>query len=212
MLMHRLVSILWWPAIWLVFRPRILGSEHLPKSQGFVVCPNHLSGFDAFAIAYALAPRPLRNMAKNQLFRRRLLGSVIARLGAFPAHDEPDLTGGVEAAKSFAARGDVVVIFPEGERRYGRFPRPRTGAARTALGADVPLVPAAIRGTNGWRRRARWQIAFGEPIELDDLRDLDPAQAAPEATQRLWEQVRDLEAVLGAPTAGRDLRQRECLS
>ena len=200
MLTYRLLSLLWRPIARLVFRPRVLGGEHLPD-DGFVVCPNHLSGFDGFAVAYALAPRPLRCMAKNQLFRRRTLRPVLRCLGAFPAHDENDLTGGVAAATSLAAAGEVILIFPEGQRRHGSLPRPRSGAARTALIAGVPLVPAAVRGTDGWRDCARWQIAFGQPIDLDDLRELDPVEAAPEATRRLWTQVRVLEDALGRSSA-----------
>jgi 1-acyl-sn-glycerol-3-phosphate acyltransferase len=79
--------------------------------------------------------------------------------------------------------------------------RPRTGAARTAIEARVALVPAAVRGTDGWRQRVRWEIAFGEPVALDDLQGRELGEAAREATRRLWEQVTALEATLGAPPA-----------
>jgi 1-acyl-sn-glycerol-3-phosphate acyltransferase len=194
MLLYRLAVTLFRPVAWLVFRPRVLGVENLPATGGVVVCPNHLSGFDVFAVAYALAPRRLRTMGKNQLFRRPLRRRFICSLGAFPAHDGTGVPGGVSAGASLAEGGETVVIFPEGERRYGRSPAPRTGAARTALAADVPLVPAAIRGTDGWRRRQQWQILFGPPIVLDDLRGQARSTSAHEATERLWAQVRALEA------------------
>ena len=164
---------------------------------GLVVCPNHLSGFDAFAVAYALAPRTVRNMGKNELFQRPLLGRAVRSLGAFPARAGDGVPGGVEAASALAAGGAAVVIFPEGARRRGRIRRLRTGAARTALMAGVPLVPTAVRGTDGWRRRLRWQIAFGTPVALDDLRSRDLDEAALEATKRLRESMTALEAMLG---------------
>ncbi len=179
------------------FRPCVRGIEHLPRSGGYVVAPNHLSGFDAFAVAYPLYGRNLRNMGKNQLFRRTFVGPLVRSLGAFPAEAEEGLPGGVELAAALARAGDVIVIFPTGARRRSdKQHRPRTGAARTALEAGVPLVPAALRGTDGWRRLERWEIAFGQPVPLDDLSDEDAARASREATRRLSEAIGSLERVL----------------
>jgi 1-acyl-sn-glycerol-3-phosphate acyltransferase len=168
----------------------------VPVNGGFVVSPTHLSGFDTLAVACALAPRPVRNMGKNELFRRPLLGPFVRSLGAFPARDERALPGGVPAAAALATGGAAVAIYPEGARRRGRERRPRTGAARTALAAGVPLIPAAIRGTDGWRDRRRWGIAFGAPVDMRDLDGRDENQAAREATLRLWTSMKDLEAEL----------------
>jgi 1-acyl-sn-glycerol-3-phosphate acyltransferase len=183
---YRLLVAIGRPFVWLVFRPRVSGAANVPAG-GVVVCPNHLSGFDTLAVAYALKSHRLRAMGKNQLFRRPLLGPFVRAMGAFPAHDEHGLRGGVAAASALAGAGEAVVIFPEGERRYGRTPAPKTGAARTALAAGVPIVPTAIRGTDGWRDRVHWRVTFGEPIALD------PGEAPHEATRRMWERVRTLE-------------------
>jgi 1-acyl-sn-glycerol-3-phosphate acyltransferase len=198
MFLYRLLVALGLPLGRLVFRPRVSGKEHIRLKSGFVVSPTHLSGFDTLAIAYAVAPRAVRNMAKNELFRRPLLGPFVRSIGAFPARDGDGLPGGVAAAAAFAMRGSVVAIYPEGARRRGRERRPRTGAARTALAAGVPLVPAALRGTDGWRERRRWHIAFGEPVDLSDLAGREDNAAAHEATRRLWDAIKRLEAELGA--------------
>jgi len=175
-----------------LFRPEVRGLEHVPARGGVVLAPTHLSGFDAFAIAGTMPARILRQMGKNQLFRHPLLSPLVISLGAFPAQSA-EFLGGVEAAAALAHGGEAVVIFPEGARRRGREHRPRTGAARTALAAGVPLVPVALRGTDGWRRLRRWHIAFGPPIPVDDLSGLEPSGAAREATQRLWDAIAALE-------------------
>src|SRR5262249_50729677 len=141
-------------------------------------------------------PRAVWNMGKSELFRRRLLGPFVRSLGAFPALDEDGRRGGVSAATALAAGGAGVAIYPEGARRRGRKRRPQTGAARTALAAGVPLVPAAIRGTDGWRERRKWQVVFGAPVELRDLAARADHAAAAEATRRLWDSVKRLEAEL----------------
>lgn len=195
-MLYRLLVGLGRPLAWAVFRSQVTGRGNVPRSGGMVVCPNHLSGFDALAVGFAVGLRPLRSMAKNQLFRRPLLGPFVRSLGAFPARPEGDLRGGIDEAVALAEGGAGILIFPEGARRYDRARRPRTGAARTALAAGVPLVPVAVRGTDGWRRLRRWQVAFGPPVSLDDLASKPPQEAAREATRRLWECVSRLEAEL----------------
>ena len=136
-------------------------------------------------------------MAKNELFERPVLGPVVRGLGAFPAQ-EIDGVGGLATATSLARRGEVVAIFPTGARlRLDKEHRPHTGAARTAIGAGVPLVPCALRGTDGWRERTRWHIAVGPAINLADLAVGDPG-AAREATSRLWSAIGELEDALAA--------------
>src|SRR5205085_1133465 len=54
MLLYRLLVTLGWPLVWLVFRPRVQGREHVRVKGGLVICPTHLSGFDALAIAFAM--------------------------------------------------------------------------------------------------------------------------------------------------------------
>ena len=191
-ILYRLVILLSRPLVRVIFRPAVRGVEHIPRG-GVVLAPNHLSGFDAWAVAFPTAPRVIRNMGKVELFRRRLLGSLVRSLGAFPAHAAPGLEGGIEEATRLAQAGYAVVIIPEGARkRPDREHRPRTGAAAVALAAGVPLVPVALRGTDAWRRLHRWHIAFGAPIPIGDLSDEEPARAAREVTQRLWERIGEL--------------------
>jgi 1-acyl-sn-glycerol-3-phosphate acyltransferase len=177
----------------LLFRPHVGGREHVPHG-GFILCSNHLSGFDLLALGYPLSRRWLRHMAKPQLFQQPLLGPLVRMMGAFPAR-----SGAVEEAAELARQGYPVVIMPEGARRRpGDVYRPRTGAARAAMAAGVPVVPAAIRGTDRARRLGRWWIVFGPPISLDDLASREPHAAAQEGTDRIWSAIRTLEAALDA--------------
>ena len=200
MILARVFAIVSRPLTRLVFRPVVSGTGNLPHG-GFILSANHLSGYDGFALAYAVAGRRLRSMAKNELFARRFLGPIVRGLGAFPAQ-EINGVGGLATATSLARRGEVVVIFPTGARlRLDKEHRPHTGAARTALAAGVPLVPCALRGTDGWRERTRWHIVVGSAIDVADLAAGDPG-AAREATSRLWDAIGALEDDLEAKVAG----------
>ena len=104
----------------------------------------------------------------------------------------------MDTAFALAKEGHVVVMFPEGTRRKKGLrkkyeARWHTGAARIALEAGVPLVPAGITGTDRLARLGPLRVAYGRPIELDDLSSLSTADAAHVATDRLQEAIAELE-------------------
>jgi 1-acyl-sn-glycerol-3-phosphate acyltransferase len=185
----------------LVFRPRVSGLENVPREGGFVLASNHLSNFDPWAIGLPLFPwRFLRFMSKSELFFWPL-GPFIQAAGAFKVHRGQADLAAIETAERLARDGHVVVMFPEGTRRRKGLvkkwqPRAHTGAARIALAAEVPLIPAAINGTDRLRKLGPIRVAYGAPLPLDDLREQDPHDAAQEATDRLMAEIARLEATL----------------
>jgi 1-acyl-sn-glycerol-3-phosphate acyltransferase len=189
------------PVMSLVFRPQATGLENVPREGGFVLASNHLSNFDPWAIGLPLFPwRFLRFMGKSELFFWPL-GLFIEGAGAFKVHRGQADLGAIETAERLAREGHVVVMFPEGTRRRKGLvkkwqPRAHTGAARIALGAEVPLIPAAIKGTDRLRKLGPLRVVYGPPVPLDDLRAQDPREAAQEATERLMTEIARLEASL----------------
>jgi 1-acyl-sn-glycerol-3-phosphate acyltransferase len=194
--MYMLVAGVSWPLLRLVFRLRVRGREHLPHG-GFVLAANHNSNFDPWPLGVPLFPRRyLRFMAKSELFWTPFKQFATA-CGAFPVRrGQADLQA-IETATSLARDGHVVVMFPEGTRRKKGLRKTReakahTGAARIALDAGVPLVPAGIVGTDRLARLAQLRVAFGPPIAVHDLADRD--DAAQVATDRLMAAIAELEA------------------
>lgn len=183
-----------------LFRVRSKGEENLPANGGYVLSANHMSNLDPWPLAIPLYPeRQVRFMAKAEIYKPPLKWALDAA-GAFPVHrglgDQAALNRAIELVRS----GEVVAIFPEGTRRNKgskkRKSRPRTGAARVALTADVPLVPVAIAGTESLMKLGPLSVAYGEPIELDDLKDMELREAAKIATDRLMEAIYSLERTL----------------
>jgi 1-acyl-sn-glycerol-3-phosphate acyltransferase len=187
-----------WPVMHGLFRFRAEGVEDLPPTGGFVLAANHTSNFDPWALGMPLWPdRFLRFMAKSELYWWPL-SVVIKAGGGFPVRrgerDVEAIRTGIELVRG----GDVVAMFPEGTRRRKGMrkkyqPRAHTGAARIALEAGVPLVPAAIIGTDRLARLGPLRVRFASPIQLDDLHDRDPSVAAREATARLMAEIGRLE-------------------
>ncbi len=198
--LYTFVAALSWPFVRGALRLRARGVENLPGG-GFVLAANHTSNFDPWPLAMPLFPRrQLRFMAKSELFNP-IVGPVITAGGAFPVHrGEGDLEA-LETAARLVRGGEIVVMFPEGTRRSKglrkkHHARPHTGAARIALDADAPLVPAAIKGTDRLSRLGPLRVAYGPPIGIDDLRGDDVRQAARTATDRLMVAIHRLEAGL----------------
>jgi 1-acyl-sn-glycerol-3-phosphate acyltransferase len=198
--LYNLIGILSAPVLYGLYRLRARGKENLPKG-GFVLACNHVSSFDPWVLGMPLWPkRFLRFMAKSELYWPPLK-YVLNGVGAFPVRRGQRDVQAIETAVQLARDRHVVTMFPEGTRRtkglVKRFEaRPRSGAARIALEAGVPLVPAAVKGTDKLLRLGRLSVVYGTPVEIDDLRGRDIAEAALEATERLMSRIAELEASL----------------
>jgi 1-acyl-sn-glycerol-3-phosphate acyltransferase len=183
-----------------LFRFKSKGEEHLPREGGFVLSANHMSNLDPWPLGIPLYPkRQLRFMAKSEMYRAPFKW-ILEPAGAFPVRrgmgDEEAMNRAIELARA----GEVVAIFPEGTRRNKgskkHKARPRSGAARVALMAGVPLVPAAIGGTESLLRLGPLRVAYGPPVEVDDLKEMDIRRASKIATERLMESIHALEKTL----------------
>lgn len=189
-----------WPLVGLPFRLHSRGVENLPDG-GFVLGANHTSNMDPWPLGLPLWPRrQLRFMAKSELFNP-LLTPILKGGGAFPVRRGLGDREAIQRAVELVREGEIVVMFPEGTRRSKGLrkkfeARPHTGAARIALIADVPLVPAAIKGTDRLSHLGPLRVAYGKPLDLSDLDGLDAKSAANEATDRLMTAIGELESTL----------------
>jgi len=171
----------------LAWRPTVEGLEHIPASGGAIFAGNHLSVADELFLG-AVVPRHLAFWAKAEYFtgtgfRGLLSRSVMEGLGAIRV----ERTGGRAALAAFDAAipvlqaGDLVAVYPEGTRSPdGRLYRGRTGAARLAMAAGVPVIPVGMVGTDrvqpiGTRVPrlgvGKVTIRFGKPMDFTGRSD-----------------------------------------
>lgn len=198
---YHFVAVVSWPVLYGLYRLRATGREHLPAEGGYVLAGNHNSSFDPWPIGLPLWPRRyLRFMGKSELFWTPLKQFAYS-VGAFPVRRGERDTAAMQTAVDLCRAGHVVVMFPEGTRRVKGLrkkwdARAHTGAARIALEAGVPLVPAGIAGTDRLARLAKLRVRYGPPVAIDDLRGRDVAEVAQEATDRLMARISELESSL----------------
>lgn len=214
----------WW--LLLITRRDWRGTEYLPPTGGFVVCPNHISYVDPFTFAHFLydSGHPPFFLAKSEVFQIPILGRLLTAAQQIPVR-----RGTSQAAEAFSAAvaavrdGKCVPIFPEGT--LTRDPQiwpmtARTGAARVALTTRCPVVPVAQWGPQEILRpyaralhvfpRKTMRVVAGPPVGLSDLyeRPLDAATLA-EATTRIMAAITaQLETIRGekAPAVRFDSR------
>ena len=137
------------------WRPTVSGLENLPLTGGAILAGNHLSVADELFLG-AVVPRHIAFWAKAEYLtgsgvRGWLTRTVVGGMGAIRV----ERAGGRAALTAFDGaipvlkEGDIVAIYPEGTRSPdGRLYRGRTGAARLAIAAGVPIVPVGILGTD----------------------------------------------------------------
>jgi 1-acyl-sn-glycerol-3-phosphate acyltransferase len=195
----RLVGWVSAPLVHGLLRLRASGLEHVPSEGGFVLASNHVSNLDPWAVGYPLLPRQIHYMAKAELYRNPVFKWILERGESFPVRRGERDPEAFKTAVRYAREGGVVAMFPEGTRRKKgvrkkHAAKPHPGAARIALAAGVPLVPAAIKGTDRISTLGPLRVAYGPPIDLSDLDGQPRREVARIATERLMEEIASLEA------------------
>ena len=179
-MLYRLLHAIIPPLLRLIWRPRVTGTEHVPRTGGVILASNHLSFVDSVVIP-STSPRPVRFLAKSDYFTGTGIKGALSRawfqgIGMLPVdRDDPQAAlASLDTALEVLRRGEAFGIYPEGTRsRDGRLYRGRTGVAHLALTAGVPVVPVGLKGTERLQpvgsnvpRLVRVQVTFGEPIPV----------------------------------------------
>lgn len=194
--------------LYLAFRLRVRGTEHLPATGPVLIAGNH-SGFLDGPIVFVVLPRTSAFLVKSELYDsgfRRVLDfarQIPIRRGT------PDRDG-LGRALAVLAAGGVISVFPEGTRGTGSLEAIQHGIGYLALHGDCPIVPVVCQGTaaalpNGAaipRLRVPVDVVFGAPFRLDVTGDprarSTVAQAAEQIRLRLLDHLR---VVTGDPHA-----------
>lgn len=165
------------PLLRLCFRPKATGLEHVPRTGGVIVAANHVSFLDPLLLPLVVPRRRMLFLTKVKYIDKPLLSWFLRGLGVIPVPSgEPRAArAAVAAGVQAVLEGRMVGIFPEGTRsRDGRLHQGKTGVARIAIEAGVPVVPAGITGTDrAFPRGAKLprplsvRIRFGPPITFE---------------------------------------------
>lgn len=180
------------------FRFDLRGVEHIPPAGGAVLASNHVSYFDFMFVGltgHRRGKRLVRFMAKEAVFRHRVSGPLMRGMHHIPV----DRAAGAAAYRHAVAalrRGELVGVFPESTISRSFVPRPmKSGAARMAQEAGVPLIPVVVwGGQRVWTvgRRPTWRRRVPVSIWVDEPMPLVEGETAAQLTERLAQRLRTL--------------------
>lgn len=198
-MMYRLVWLIFRFLFRVVFRRRIFGAENIPASGPLIVASNHISSLDPPVVGTGFW-RPGVYMAKEELFRNPLVGAFIRSIRAFPVKRGAPDRASLKYALDALARGEALVIFPEGTRsETGELQPPEVGVGMIAYRSGAPVVPAWVHGTDralpkhGRPGFSRFTVAYGEPLRFETPEGARPGRADYEAAaQRIMEAIAEL--------------------
>ena len=197
--------------MWLVGRPILGGSaalatrlhsygdDRIPRSGGVVMAFNHFSWIDIPCVGW-VCKRNLYYLAKVEAHRVPGLGELIRSFGTLSVRRGESDREAVRLMREVVANGDALGVYVEGTRQRSGVPgHVQPGAAMVALQEDVPVICAAIHGSQRWKvgNFAPVSIAWGEPMRFEGLPRggkgyREASQQIEDELHRLWSWLRDL--------------------
>ena len=203
--------VLYW-ATWVVvrlaatvlFRLKVIGQRHIPKTGGVLIASNHASYLDIPILGCGM-PRRASFMGRLDLFSGPA-GWLMRYLGWIPIRRERVDRKGFEEAIRRVKAGEAVVIYPEGSRTEdGRLQPGKPGVGMIVEATGCPVVPAFLEGTYDvlppgarWFRLRPIRVTYGAPLEFSSLFESAGGEDKKKAVyQRISEEVMDRIAELG---------------
>ncbi len=200
----------YWTAAWIARRIafgllggiEVSGLTNIPKSGPVLIAPIHLSYLDPPLIG-CVCNRPLRFMAKEELFKSWFLGWLIRSLGAFPIKRGAGDMAAMRKAIEWLQNGEAVIVFPEGHRGDGERLQPLlAGVAVMAHKTQAQIVPVGIFGTqiilprgSNKVKRQRCKVVFGVPFSYHDV--VKDSRSREDFLESLEEKLREVAAEAG---------------
>ncbi|MDD5923332.1 MAG: lysophospholipid acyltransferase family protein [Clostridia bacterium] len=179
-----------------LFRCKISNADVVPEDGRCIICSNHLSLLDPMTLGVA-QKRQIKFMAKEELFRIKLLGAVMKKLGAFPVVRGAGDGKAISMAEQILQSDEMFGIFLEGTRsKTGEFLRPRAGAALIAYQTNSPVVPCCITPKKKkYRLFTRTLVTFGQPITCEELgfKEGTPSEIRT-ATRMIMDKIKEMRA------------------
>lgn len=160
----------------IMYRVEVIDSHKIPKKGRIILCSNHMSYFDPLLIC-AYFPRTVYFMAKRELFKNKILSSIVTFFNAFPVNrfsmDRRAISNSVRVLND----EQVLGLFPEGTRSTdGVIREGNKGVGLISMMAKSPIIPVALVGSNKIVQKPHKRLFFpkikliyGDVIKIDDI-------------------------------------------
>lgn len=168
---YRLIRKIFAPILSIFWKIEVRGKENIPNEGKVILCSNHISNMDPILLDMVFK-RQIFFMAKEELFKNKLFGSFIKKLGAFPVKRGKGDICALNLAKKTLENGNILGIFIEGTRsKTGELLKPKPGAVILANETKSKILPVCIKPVSGTSVKMfkKVIINIGEVLEHADL-------------------------------------------
>ena len=168
--MNAFVRYVVWGVYKVVYNFKIEGIENIPQDRPLVMASNHRSYADPVILTMPMK-RPVTYMAKEELFKNKLFGWFITKLGAFPVKRGAGDMQVIDDSIGILNSGRNLVIFPEGTRsKDGKVGKGKTGVALIAAKSGADVLPCGIvfEGEK-LKFRSKLTLRFGKVIPAEEI-------------------------------------------
>lgn len=162
------------------------GNTNLPKTP-LVICANHINLWDPILLAI-IFDRPIRFMAKKELFENKFLGFLLEKFGAFPVDRDNVNIKTIKDAIKLVKNNEVLGIFPEGTRvKTVSEENMKTGVAMIASRACADVIPVFIN--SNYKFRSKVEVFVRDKIAISSFDDISKDMRNKEITKAIYENI-----------------------
>ena len=153
----------------IIYRPKIIGKENMPKDTAAIICPNHVHALDS-AVIIAMNKRKINVLAKEELFKNGFIRWIADLFGIYPVKRDNKSMESIKISLKLLKNNELLMIFPEGTRNgMAKGVKPKDGAIKLAIRANVPIVPVGVQGNFKPFRKVK--VNIGKPIYYSKYKD-----------------------------------------
>lgn len=172
----------------IIYRPKIIGKENIPKEGNAIICANHVHFLDSVIIV-VMAKRKINALAKEELFRNPFNQWVAKIFGIYPVKRGNADMGAMKTALKLMKNKELLLIFPEGTRNgLAKGKKAKKGAVVIAATSDSPIIPIGVQGS--FKPFTKVTLNIGKPISYTEYKEeIKNKEKMNELTENLMEKV-----------------------
>lgn len=160
-----------YPFMKLFYGFEVHGLENIPPDNRYIICANHSSNADPLLLIMTFKKK-IFFMAKQELFKNKLFGWFLKKVGVFPVHRGSKDTNALDISHEVLENNKPLGMFIEGTRsKNGEFLKPKAGAVLISYDAKATILPVCITNKNKGPVKIfnKTSIDIGKPINWKEL-------------------------------------------
>ena len=172
-----------------LYRAKRDGMENIEIGKPYIICPNHISNWDAPTMVAATKRNDIYILAKEELFKNKFLYWLADKTHIMPVKRGKQDIAILKKSLKILKNNNIVLLFPEGTRhgikKNGKL---QNGAALMTLKSGVPILPVGIQG--GYNPFSKVKINYGKPMYFDEYKDKEiTKQVLEEVSNKIMNEI-----------------------